>query len=83
MAVKVTITHEDGHTDEVRVLPIGLVLAERHFKGDLPRIEGTLYAAWATLKPATKFDEWMASIVNVDETEESVAPLPEGPPPEQ
>ena len=83
MAVKVTVTYEDGHSDEVRVLPIGLVMAERHFKGDLPRIEGTLYAAWATLKPGVAFDAWMENIVDVDETEEQMGPLPEGPPPEQ
>lgn len=84
MAVVVTVTYEDGRSDSVRLLPIGLVLAERHFKGALPPMEGSLYATWALLKPGIDFEAWLGTITNATEVaEEDTAPLPEGPPPEQ
>lgn len=76
MASTVTVTYEDGHQDTIRILPIGLVLAERHFgKAEIPRIEGTMYAAWSLLKPDARFDDWLASLVDIDEqAEESPGP---------
>lgn len=79
MATTVTITYDDGHQDVVKLLPLGLVRAERHFgKAALPRIEGTLYAAWSLLNPGGKFDEWLATIVDAEEqVEESPGPSAE------
>lgn len=78
MATTVTVTYEDGRTDSIPVLPIGLVKAERHFKGELPRVEGTLYAAWAVLKPDVGFEDWLASLAAIDEqTEEAPGPSAE------
>lgn len=78
MATQVTVTYEDGREDAIQVLPIGYVLAERHFAGRLPPLEGTLYAAWATLRPEAKYDEWLASLTSAtEEVVESPGPLDE------
>lgn len=85
MAATVTITYEDGRQDAIRILPLGLVAAERHFKGaNIPAIEGTLYAAWYLLKPGSDFEEWMSTLVDIDEKgEEPVPPTQPDQPPEQ
>lgn len=80
-AAKVTVEYEDGKTDTVRLLPIGLVKAERHFKGQLPPVEGSLYAAWVQLKPGPSFDDWLGSLVSIREQNEDEVPLPEEPSP--
>lgn len=66
--VYVVIEHEDGHVDEVLLRPVALVAAERHFKGNVPPIEGTLFAAHWMLKPGRPFADWLEGIVRVEET---------------
>jgi hypothetical protein len=80
-ATKVTVTYEDGTTDSVSVKPIDLVMAERHFKGSLPPVEGTLFAAWSRLKPGSSFNDWLALLAAIDEQQEESVPLAETPSP--
>ena len=59
--------------DDVLVLkPVHLVAAERHFKGNPPGVEGTLWAAWYALRVEAPFADWLESIVAV--SEETVPP---------
>lgn len=66
MATNVTITYEDGRTDAVTLRAGDLVKAERHYKGTLPQIEGTLYAAWRRLRPGPSFDTWLDDVDKMD-----------------
>lgn len=77
----VTIVYRDGRSEEVPLLPIGMVMAERHFKGAMPGYEGTCYATWAILKPDLGFDEWLESLADLTSEEADTLPLPEEPPP--
>lgn len=46
--VTVTVVHQyDGElrTDIVTLKPVALVAAERHYKGQVPPVEGTIFAA--------------------------------------
>lgn len=65
----VRLNYSDGTTEDVRLNPKVIVLAERHFKGQLPQVEGTLWAAWQRLgRPAASFDTWLDTIDDVIET---------------
>lgn len=73
--VSVTIVYElDGElvTDNVILKPVALVAAERHFKGTVPAVEGTLYAAHYLLtkegrRKLPPFADWLESIEGIDE----------------
>lgn len=81
MATTVTVSYEGDRTETITVLPIGLVIAERHFKGSLPPVEGTLYAAWACLKPGIGFEQWLGSLTAISEKQDDSDPLAEEPSP--
>lgn len=66
MATVARLTYEDGSTEDVEVRPILMVKAERKFKGDIPPIEGTLYACWLKLKPGPPFDVWLETVDNFE-----------------
>lgn len=66
--VQVTIGIEGEAEPVVLVLkPVHLVAAERHFKGDPPPVEGTLWAAWYALRTEQAFADWLESIESVAE----------------
>jgi hypothetical protein len=75
----VVFTYRDGGGDEVEVTPLALVAAERHFKGQIPRVEGTLWAAWFVLGKNGNFDDWLAGLKTIDEREDEVAPFDQAP----
>lgn len=79
MATTVTISYEDGHEDQVTLKAVDMVKAERHFKGTLPNIEGTLYAAYQKLRPGTNFDTWLDQVDKMDVDSDETDPLAEGP----
>jgi hypothetical protein len=82
MATTVTITYADEHEDAVELRAIDMVKAERHFKGALPSIEGTLYAAWQRLRPGASFNDWLDDVDRMDvKTEDDGDPLATGPSP--
>lgn len=61
---RITVTYTDGRTDSVTLRPVGLIAAERHFKGTPPQVEGTLYAAWWQLSreqdgELPNFGDWL------------------------
>lgn len=68
--IKVTVLHDDGQTDEVVLRPVSLVAAERHFKGKVPPMEGTLWAVHHQLRVPEAFGTWLE---HVDGVEESIA----------
>ena len=65
--VKVTVEYDDGTTDEVVLRPVALVATERHFKGNPPPVEGTLYAMHYQLRIAESFGDWMDRIAAIEE----------------
>lgn len=66
----VTVTYEDGTTDTAKLTPRVLVEVERHYNGKIPRMEGTMYGAWHKLgRPGGKFDEWLDTVEEVDESD--------------
>lgn len=76
----VVITFEDGSVEEVRLNPKVMVLAERHFQGKLPPIEGTLWSAWQRLgRPGGSFDDWLDTVEGVDEKVAEVHPTKPAP----
>ena len=54
--VKVTLNYDDGTLEEVVLKPVSLVAAERHFKGSIPGMEGTLWAAHYQLRKEATFE---------------------------
>lgn len=69
MARRVKITFSDGQPDaEVEIRAGLLVQAERKYKGNMPPIEGTLFAAFKGIKPSMPFEQWLDTI---DEFEEA------------
>lgn len=77
MATIVKLTYEDGRTEEVKLNPRTMILAERHFKGDAPAIEGTMWAAWNKLgRPGGDFDAWSESVDDIDQSDSEVRPTP-------
>lgn len=80
---RVTISYVDGREETVTIRPVGLIAAERHYKGDsIPAFESTCYAAWASIKPGVGFEEWLETLEDVNREEEAPPP-PVPPPPEQ
>lgn len=75
MTRELKVTYEDGREESFALLPFGFVLAERHFSGDVPPFEGTLYAAWAIHKPNDDFEAWCRSLASMQEVDKEV-PLP-------
>ena len=72
---QMSISYDDGTTVVVAVRPFGIIAAERHFGGDMPQIEGSLYAVWSQLRAAgderaaVDFDEWAQSLVAIDQAD--------------
>lgn len=79
MATVARITFDDGSTEDVKIKPGDMVRAERHFKGALPQVEGTLYAAWHRLGRPGQFDSWLDTIDGVLNMGEGGDPFPEAP----
>jgi len=65
--VKVTVEHDDGQVDEVVLRPVALVAAERHFKGKVPPMEGTLWAVHYQLRVEQSFTDWLDTVAGIDE----------------
>lgn len=73
--VAVTVVYTlDGEVvvDEVILKPVALVAAERHFKGSVPAVEGTLYAAHYIItherrRELPPFADWLESIEGIEE----------------
>lgn len=83
MRRELKVTYEDEREESFALLPFGVVLAERHFDGNVPSIEGTLYAAWAIHKPTDDFEAWCKSLTYFREVAVGeAAPLVEEPSPE-
>ena len=72
----------DGDRKEsVKLTTRALVEAERKFGGNIPGMEGTLYAAWIALgRPTQKFDDWLDQVeIDTDaEAEPDAVPTPKG-----
>lgn len=76
--VRISVEYDGGGADTVVLKPVALVAAERHFKGQLPGIEGSLWAAWWQLgrevpsSPAAgaSFGDWLDSLAAIDEAAE-------------
>lgn len=79
MATRIVVTFEDGSSEEVRLTPRAFIEAERKFKGELPAVEGVLYAAWFKLgKPRGHFDTWVDTVDEMSHIEDD-APVPTQP----
>lgn len=64
----VVVTYDDGRVDDVLLRPVALVAAERHFRGTVPPIEGTLWAAHYQLRIGAAFTDWLETVATVEET---------------
>jgi len=64
----VTITYVGGLEKTVTLRPVVLVATERHFAGNIPPVEGTLWATWYSLQVPASFADWLESIDAVSET---------------
>ena len=82
MAIVLSVTYEDGSTEDIRIKPVVIVAAERKWGGTFPDIEGTCYAAWVTKGKQGDFDEWLASLEDATDHAESSPPLAPAPSPE-
>ena len=69
----VHLTFTDGSEKSATLNPRVLVETERKF-GNIPPIEGTLYAAWLRLGRPGKFDEWLDSVESMDQDEGAADP---------
>jgi len=69
--VEVTVTYVDGSTESVVLRPVALVAAERHFAGNVPPYEATLYATFYMLRRPESYADWLESL---DGAEEHSAP---------
>lgn len=87
MANHLIVTYTGGEVETIVLRPIGMVAAERQFGGQVSKdhaIEGTLYAGWFIKGKPGDFDDWLATIEDVDETEgEPTRPLAPEPSPEE
>lgn len=81
MALILSVVYDDGTSEDIRIRPAGIVAAERKFGGDLPGIEGTIYAAWFTKGMPGDFDSWLNSLAEASDRQEAQAPLVETPSP--
>lgn len=79
MGLVVSLTYKDGQTEAVRLGAMGLVAAERKYGSGMKgenSIEGTLYATWFVKgMPDGSFDEWLATIDDMEEEDAPVRPL--------
>lgn len=85
MALILSVTYEDGNSEDIRIKPAGIVAAERHYGGDMPGIEGTIYAAWFTKgMPGGDdgFEAWLNGLADASDHKETSPPLAQGPSPE-
>jgi len=65
--VEVTVGYDDGTTDTVVLRPVTLVAAERHFKGAIPAVEGTLWGVWHQLRKESTFADWLETVADLEE----------------
>lgn len=69
--VAVDLEFEDGTFDTVILRPATLVATERHFKGAVPPIEGTLFGCYHQLhrgRPgAPTFADWLDTVAGIEE----------------
>lgn len=79
MATVARITFENGDVEDIKIKPGDLVMAERHFKGALPNVEGTLYAAWHRLGRPGGFDKWLDTVEEIEKLGEGGDPFPADP----
>lgn len=85
MATRLAVVYTDGTTEEIPLRPIGFVAAERQYGGKPGHLfEVTLYAGWFVKgKPGPSFDEWVATLEDVEEKSEDTRPLDEEPSPDE
>ena len=79
-APTIDLVFDDGRKESVKLTTRALVEAERKFGGQIPGMEGTLYAAWFKLGRPGKFDDWLDTVeldVDVPEAEPAVPSHPE------
>lgn len=83
MALTLSVTYDDGSTEAIVIRPAGIMAAERKFGGDMPEVEGTMYAAWF-LKgmPGGDFDAWVGGLADATTKNEAALPLAQEPSPE-
>lgn len=75
----VTVTYDDGRTDDLLLRPVHIVLAEEKF-GELSKnaYQATMYAAYKASGASLPFRGWLESIVDSEErVEASDRPSPE------
>lgn len=80
-----TVTYEDGSSEQLTARAAGLVAAERKYKGTLPPVEGTFYACWygsADRKAGGSFEAWLDRVVDYANEEGDVTPPPPAASPE-
>ncbi len=73
--VQVTVSYDpelEREPDVVILRPVHLVAAERHYKGNIPGVEGTLWAAWYALRIERTFADWLDDLEGI--AEEQVPP---------
>lgn len=76
------LTYTDGSTFDAKLNARALVHAERHFGETMPKIEGSLYAAWVQAAPGVDFDAWLDTVETVEDVAvdpTSAAPSEESP----
>lgn len=80
MAEKIRLTFTDGRAEEVSLNVACLVAAERKYGENMPRIEGTLFAAWHRLGRPGSFDDWIEQVDGIEEPEGKSEGFDQGPP---
>lgn len=83
MAARVHLRFDGGEEADVELRMPLMVQTERHFKGEIPAIEGTLWACWKKLAPGVPFEQWMDTVEDMKQAEgdEAAVPLVEEPAP--
>lgn len=82
MALILSVTYDDGKSEDIRIKPAGIVAAERKYGADMPGIEGTIYAAWFTKGKPGDFEAWLESLDEASDHKEQPLPLAQAPSPE-
>lgn len=85
MALILSVTYDDGTTEDIRIRPAGIIAAERRYQGGLERMEATIYSAWFTKgMPGGPdgFDGWLNSLADASDHAEPSPPLAQAPSPE-
>lgn len=73
-APTVTLIFDGDRKETVTLNTRALIEAERKFGGQIPGMEGTLYAAWFRLGKPGKFDDWLDTVeIDTDEIEDDPA----------